>query len=262
MFDIAANMPSVIFLALLLMVALAIIGWLTYLGDAHRFYAVYDIIRSWCGMIAVLLMVFLLGKPALMVLGVAVGVQAFREWCDVVQHDFRSLIGHPYERLIKPFMKLLIVIFTVSFIWLSYVLPTENLSILLWLIFTAQINDICQYLMGKKFAHRYFDSKLAPKISPQKTIEGFLLGILLMLFMAIGVGQLLTPFSWLVSFIMALLIGLLGVIGDLTESLFKRCYGVKDTANWLKGHGGLLDRIDSLLYNVPIFLMLYMVLLS
>ena len=80
--------------------------------------------------------------------------------------------------------------------------------------------------------------------------------------LSVMVGQLLTPFSLLTCLTLALMICLLGVLGDLSESLFKRCHGVKDTANWLKGHGGLLDRIDSLLFAVPIFTLVYVLCLS
>ncbi len=261
---ITFDLLSVLFLSVLLMTSVFILLWLSYLGKAHRFYAVYDIVRSWCGILAVLLVVFALGWFALMLFAVCMGIQAVKEWHNVIKHPYQTVSSCTLEKyLIKPMTFVLIMAFSVSFMYLAYLLTMNNqLSVLLWLIFTAQIDDVSQYLMGKSFGHKFFKGKLAPNISPNKTKEGFIFGVMLTSVLSVMVGQLLTPFSLLTCFALAWMICLLGVLGDLSESLFKRCHGVKDTAHWLKGHGGLLDRIDSLLFAVPIFTLVYVLCLS
>ena len=110
-------------------------------------------------------------------------------------------------------------------------------------------SDVGAYYVGKNLGKH----KLAPTISPNKTWEGFVGGILL----AIGFAALSTflffrelPFQ--ISIPLAIVMSLVGVGGDLAESAIKRGAGAKDAANILPGHGGLLDRLDSLLFNAPI----------
>ncbi len=251
--------PLTLFLVLLLGVAFVLLMWLKYLGNTHRFYGVYDIVRSWCAILSVLLLAFSLGEFALMALGVFMCLQGLKEWHNVSKNPYQKITRYDCEQMfIKPLMAMLIVVFAVSFMYLSHVLANDNqLSILFWLMFTAQINDVFQYLMGKSLGHRFFKSKLAPNISPNKTIEGVIFGALITSLVSVVVAKFLTPYKSGAIFLLALMICSLGVLGDLTESLFKRCHGVKDTANWLKGHGGLLDRIDSLLFSFPVFAVIY-----
>ncbi len=110
-------------------------------------------------------------------------------------------------------------------------------------------SDTGAYFVGKNFGKH----KLAPKISPGKTWEGFIGGILL----AIGFAALATllffrELPYQVSIPLAIIMAVAGVGGDLVESAMKRGAGAKDAANILPGHGGLLDRLDSLLFNAPI----------
>ncbi|MFJ4141611.1 phosphatidate cytidylyltransferase [Pseudomonas sp. NPDC089734] len=127
-----------------------------------------------------------------------------------------------------------------------------------WLILSVMVlvwaADIGAYFSGKAFGKR----KLAPKVSPGKSWEGVYGGLVVSLAIAAAVG-----FSrhWSVS---QLILGLLGaavivlisVVGDLTESMFKRQAGIKDSSNLLPGHGGVLDRIDSLTAAIPVFAVL------
>jgi phosphatidate cytidylyltransferase len=118
--------------------------------------------------------------------------------------------------------------------------------------------DIGAYASGLAFGRR----KLAPTISPGKTVEGFLGSILV----AIVVGVLLTWIlpglgqPWWVGAILGLLLALVGTMGDLTESLIKRDLGVKDISTWLPGHGGFLDRLDSILPSAAVVYAAYLVL--
>ncbi|MGH8435449.1 MAG: phosphatidate cytidylyltransferase [Pseudomonas sp.] len=114
--------------------------------------------------------------------------------------------------------------------------------------------DIGAYFSGKAFGKR----KLAPQVSPGKSWEGMFGGLLLSLLIASAVGVYR---GWSVNeFVLGLggaaLVVLISVVGDLTESMFKRQAGVKDSSNLLPGHGGVLDRIDSLTAAIPVFALL------
>ena len=110
-------------------------------------------------------------------------------------------------------------------------------------------SDAAAYYGGRAFGRH----KLAVNISPGKTWEGAIAGMLASLLLALGAhywffAELTTKFA----LVLAALMNVVGVIGDLTESALKRSAGAKDTAQILPGHGGVLDRIDSLLFNAPV----------
>ena len=134
-------------------------------------------------------------------------------------------------------------------------------GIVLFVLFASQFNDIAQYLCGRLLGGRVFKRKLAPTLSPNKTIEGALFGTLLSAMLATALGIWLTPFSPIVCFGLAYLLAVSGIVGDLLESAFKRRHGVKDVGTMLAGHGGILDRVDSLLVGVPLFTVIYWLIL-
>ena len=110
-------------------------------------------------------------------------------------------------------------------------------------------SDVGAYYIGKNLGKR----KLAPVISPNKTWEGFIGGILLsMIFAALSTFFFFRELPYALAILLAVIMSLVGVGGDLAESAIKRGAGAKDAANILPGHGGLLDRLDSLLFNAPI----------
>jgi phosphatidate cytidylyltransferase len=124
-----------------------------------------------------------------------------------------------------------------------------------WIILTLAVtwlNDTCAYFAGRAFGKR----KLYPRISPSKTWEGAIGG-------AAGsiLGAVIVAYFWIPQLTpaYAALIGLgasfLGPLGDLSESMLKRAYGAKDSGRLLPGHGGLLDRIDALMFNAPFVLL-------
>jgi len=124
----------------------------------------------------------------------------------------------------------------------------KNLLLMIFLILVVQSSDVLQYVWGKLFGKR----KIAPTLSPSKTVEGFVGGVL----SASLLGMLLhwlTPFSAWQAFLMSLLICLMGFLGGLVMSAMKRSMGVKDWGNMISGHGGILDRMDSLCFSAPIF---------
>lgn len=110
-------------------------------------------------------------------------------------------------------------------------------------------SDVGAYYAGKSLGKH----KLAPKISPNKTWEGFVGGILLAIgFAALSTWLFFPELPYRVSIPLAIVMSTVGVSGDLAESAMKRGAGAKDAASILPGHGGLLDRLDSLLFNAPI----------
>jgi len=127
----------------------------------------------------------------------------------------------------------------------------QNAKLLFFFACVVQISDVLQYVVGKIFGQR----PVAPQVSPNKTLEGLLGGILA----ASVVGAALwwaTPFTPVAAFGMALAITVMGFFGGLTMSAIKRDRGVKDYGELLPGHGGMMDRIDSLCFAAPVFFQL------
>ncbi len=109
------------------------------------------------------------------------------------------------------------------------------------------VNDTFAYLIGKNFGKR----KLLERISPKKTVEGFLGGLIACLlagFIIFKYCQLLSYTLWVA---MGLAVGILGTFGDLIQSKFKRQAGVKDSGTLMPGHGGIYDRLDSIIFVSP-----------
>lgn len=124
----------------------------------------------------------------------------------------------------------------------------DGFLLLFFLITVVQLSDVMQYVAGKLFGRR----KLAPVISPSKTVEGLLGGGAC----AVAAGASLwwiTPFTPLEAALMALSIVAMGVLGGLALSAIKRSMGVKDWGTMVKGHGGVLDRMDSVSFAAPVF---------
>ncbi len=150
---------------------------------------------------------------------------------------------------------LMITVFSLSHMTYLLVLPeTGNpaggvVGLLIYLVFLTEINDVSQYIWGKSFGKR----KIIPKISPGKTVAGFIGGVATTTILAAAVSSYLTPLNLYEALGAGLLIGLAGFIGDVTISALKRDLGVKDSGSILPGHGGILDRLDSLTYTAPLF---------
>lgn len=150
---------------------------------------------------------------------------------------------------------LMLNVYTISHLSYLIMLPLSGnpiaggTGLLVYLLLLTEINDISQYIFGKLFGRH----KIIPKVSPKKTVEGLLGGIFTTTGLAIALAPWLTPFDLLHSACLGLLLSLTGFIGDVNISVLKRDLGIKDSGTLLPGHGGILDRIDSLTYTAPIF---------
>ena len=124
----------------------------------------------------------------------------------------------------------------------------RGLLLIAFLIATVQGSDVLQYIFGKLFGRH----KIAPNVSPSKTWEGLIGGILSA--SALGAGLYwLTPFSPVEAGVLAGLACIMGFFGGLVASAIKRDRGVKDWGHMIEGHGGMLDRADSLVFAAPVF---------
>jgi phosphatidate cytidylyltransferase len=137
-------------------------------------------------------------------------------------------------------------------VFLSYhvalVDQTGEYGILVWLVFlTAFGTDSMAYFTGYAFGKH----KLAPKISPKKTVEGSVGGILGSVLLCGIFGYFVIPQLLLHCIMIGVLGGVISQLGDLTASIFKRKMGIKDYGNLIPGHGGILDRFDSVLFTAP-----------
>jgi phosphatidate cytidylyltransferase len=126
----------------------------------------------------------------------------------------------------------------------------DGRRLLFLLVLLIAAADIGAYFGGRRFGRH----KLAPRVSPGKTWEGLAAGLLAALLVAAAMARLLDfpALPWLA---VCLVVVLLSVVGDLLESMFKRRAGLKDSSALLPGHGGVLDRIDSLTAAGPAFLL-------
>ncbi len=125
-----------------------------------------------------------------------------------------------------------------------------------WLLAVVWSADTGAYLIGRRFGRR----KLAPLISPRKSVEGLIggLGVATVVGSIMAINVLNAPLIWAIP--SALIVAIAAEAGDLVESLFKRAAGIKNSATLIPGHGGILDRIDSLLLAVPVALLAAIVL--
>ncbi len=127
--------------------------------------------------------------------------------------------------------------------------PAGGVGWVLFVVLITQLNDVAQYVSGKTFGR----TKIVPTVSPNKTWEGFLGGVLVSVVVAWLVAPLITPLLPWETLVLGALLPVVGFIGDVTMSAVKRDLGVKDASTLIPGHGGILDRIDSLMFTAPVF---------
>ncbi|MBE1275307.1 phosphatidate cytidylyltransferase [Enterovibrio baiacu] len=149
---------------------------------------------------------------------------------------------------------MMLTVFCLSHMAYLLVLPSKNpdagsLGMLLFLLIFTQFNDVSQYVCGKSFGKR----KIIPKVSPNKTWGGFIGGGITIVVLSYFAAPYLTPLTPLEGMVAGLIISLSGFIGDLVISSVKRDLKIKDTGHLIPGHGGILDRVDSLMFTAPLF---------
>lgn len=160
---------------------------------------------------------------------------------------------HFLERTAKVQWGMMIAVFCISHVpaLLTLDIPGyqgRELLLIAWLVLVVQLSDVLQYVCGKLWGRR----KVAPQLSPSKTLEGLLGGVSLATLIGAAL-YWITPFSPLQALGMALLVNLMGFLGGLVMSAIKRDRGVKDWGHMIEGHGGMLDRLDSVCFAAPIF---------
>ena len=148
---------------------------------------------------------------------------------------------------------LMTTVFAFSHVAFLLVLPDDGKQtgalLVLFLVGLTEFNDIAQYLWGKSIGRM----KVMPKVSPNKTLAGLIGGVATTTLMAALLGPVMTPLNLPLSLLAGFIIGLSGFCGDVVMSAIKRDIGVKDSGTLLPGHGGILDRLDSLIFTAPVF---------
>lgn len=160
---------------------------------------------------------------------------------------------HFLERTSKVQWGLMVCVFCISHVpaLLNLYIPGyegRNLLLIAFLVIVVQSSDVLQYVWGK-LAGKHL---IAPKLSPSKTVEGFVGGVLSASLLGMGLWWI-TPFSPWQAFGLALAINLMGFWGGLVMSAIKRDRGIKDWGHLIEGHGGMLDRLDSVCFAAPVF---------
>ena len=140
----------------------------------------------------------------------------------------------------------LLLVYALSHIPRLATLP-EGANWVAFLLVVTQVNDVAQYVWGKRFGR----TPLAPRLSPNKTREGLYGGLVTSGILAAWLGGVILPVDFWQAGLAGIGLAVLGVAGDLTISALKRRARVKDTGSLLPGHGGVLDRVDGLLYASP-----------
>ncbi len=204
-------------------------------------------VRTASGIVYVALMVAAVFTP-----WVAVPLALF--FITVGLYEFYKLCKNPKLYPVGPIW-IAIPLCILFFLWI----PKQPVLVLAFLIL-IWMSDTAAYVFGSLFGKH----KLAPNISPGKTWEGFLCSCVFTVGLAVGLSYIpyfqqsgLQLWQWIV---LSLIIQVFGLMGDLIESLFKRKAGVKDSGNIIPGHGGVLDRVDSILFaTIPVYLFCLMV---
>jgi len=157
------------------------------------------------------------------------------------------------ERVTKVQWGLMITVYCISYAPALLLLRVpgfegQNLLLMIFMLMVVQLSDVLQYVFGKLFGKH----KIAPNVSPSKTVEGFAGGGL----SATAIGAALwwiTPFTPLQATAMAAVVVIAGFLGGLALSAVKRSIGAKDWGSMIEGHGGMLDRLDSVSFAAPVF---------
>ncbi len=150
---------------------------------------------------------------------------------------------------------LMACVYAIGYFALYFAIPESinpaggSLGFLMYILIVTISNDFMQFVFGKSFGRH----KIIPNVSPNKTVEGFVGGVVSTSIIAGCLAHFLTPFTYPQAYLVGVVIAIAGFFGDVTMSAIKRDIGVKDTGSLLPGHGGILDRLDSMIFTVPLF---------
>lgn len=171
----------------------------------------------------------------------------------LLYHLFSENKSYPKSTISKIDLCIRYIILPFTFlILLPFINETYHPEIIIYTISLIWINDSFAFFVGKSIGK----TKLLERVSPKKTIEGFVGGLIFAVIAGAIIGKYSGFFSIIHWTLIAIIIALFGSLGDLVESKFKRQANVKDSGNIMPGHGGLLDRLDSLFFVAP-FVYLY-----
>ncbi len=150
---------------------------------------------------------------------------------------------------------LMTTVYALGYLAMYVIFPVDvnpvggGIGLLLFVLLMTIGNDFMQYVFGKTFGKH----KILPSVSPNKTWEGFLGGVGSSIVISVILSPYLTPLNIYQALFAGLGFAVAGFLGDVTMSAIKRDIGVKDTGTLLPGHGGILDRLDSLIFTAPLF---------
>ena len=183
-------------------------------------------------------------------------------WLTLFSVELRNEGDNPFHRIAFSFLSIAYI--AVPFTLLAYTSTMQqsvfqsncaainsNMILVFLLFLFTWSNDSFAFLWGSLFGKHH----LAPKISPKKTVEGFLGGLIstILLAFAIQFIPILVSERYYLIIILSIIVVAFSTVGDLVESKLKRYIGVKDSGKLLPGHGGMLDRFDSLIFSIPAF---------
>ena len=157
------------------------------------------------------------------------------------------------ERAAKLMYALMLCVYCVSYVpaLLTLHIPGyagRNVLLIAWLVLVVQSSDVLQYVFGKLFGRH----RIAPALSPSKTVEGFVGGVVSSTLIGCALYRF-TPFNPAQAALIAVVVNLMGFCGGLVMSAIKRDRGVKDWGTLIEGHGGMLDRLDSIVFAAPVY---------
>lgn len=188
-------------------------------------------------------------KQVILILILLTLISSFR----LLYHLYSINKIYPSTFLGKIDLSIRYIILPFSFlILLPFINGTYQPRLIIFIIVLIWTNDSFAYLVGRKIGK----TKLFERVSPKKTVEGFLGGMFFTIIAGVIIGYYSDVLSWLNWIIIAVIVSVFGTLGDLVESKFKRQANVKDSGKIMPGHGGLLDRLDSLFFLAP-FVYLY-----